>query len=360
MRSPASTGPASRCCPEPPTCRRDFLDLLSPDDIDDLVAERGLRMPFFRMVREGTVQSGPTRYATAGSRRINDLIDADRARDRYAEGATLVLQSLHRIHPPVVRFCRRLAADLGHATQANAYITPPGNRGFDPHHDTHDVFVLQIDGSKLWHVFAPAMVLPLSTPAVVGPREAAAARARGRRAGAVRRARAGRRAVPAARLRALGRDQRRPLHPPHRRRARDHRSSTCCATSSPSPARWRGSGTHCRSALPPTGTGCAPRCCRTCSAAPPTGSPASMPDDALEAIARTARQRGPAGADAPARQHRRPRRTGQGDAGPAPAGHRLPARDGRRRRDRDVPHAGAVQFPGFVRRPCAGSWPARR
>ena len=63
-----------------------FQDLLNPDDIDDLVAERGLRMPFFRMVREGSVQSGPTRYATAGSRRINDLIDADRARDRYADG----------------------------------------------------------------------------------------------------------------------------------------------------------------------------------------------------------------------------------------------------------------------------------
>lgn len=140
-----------------------FLDLLSPEDIDDLVAERGLRMPFFRMVREGTVQNGPTRYATAGSRRISDLIDADRARDRYAEGATLVLQSLHRIHPPVVRFCRQLAADLGHATQANAYITPPGNRGFDPHHDTHDVFVLQIDGSKLWHIFEPALVLPLNS-----------------------------------------------------------------------------------------------------------------------------------------------------------------------------------------------------
>ncbi len=139
-----------------------FDDLLNPQDIDDLVAERGLRMPFFRMVREGSVQSGPTRYATAGSRRISDLIDPDRARDRYADGATLVLQSLHRIHPPVVRFCRQLAADLGHATQANAYITPPGNRGFDPHHDTHDVFVLQIDGTKLWHIFAPALRLPLA------------------------------------------------------------------------------------------------------------------------------------------------------------------------------------------------------
>jgi hypothetical protein len=118
-------------------------------------------MPFFRMVQEGSILAGPTRYATAGSRRIADLADADRVRDRFAEGATLVLQSLHRNHPPVVRFCRQLAADLGHATQANAYITPPGNRGFDPHHDTHDVFVLQIDGSKLWHVFAPAMPLPL-------------------------------------------------------------------------------------------------------------------------------------------------------------------------------------------------------
>ena len=140
-----------------------FTDLLSPADIDELVSERGLRTPFFRMVKDGQGLAAVTRSATAGNRRITDLVDADLVRERYAEGSTLVLQSLHRIHPPLVRFCRELAAELGHATQCNAYLTPPGSQGFAPHHDTHDVFVLQVDGRKLWHVFAPAIESPLTS-----------------------------------------------------------------------------------------------------------------------------------------------------------------------------------------------------
>lgn len=140
-----------------------FTDLLSPADIDELINERGLRTPFFRMVKEGQGLPAVTRSATAGNRRISDLVDSDSVRERYAEGATLVLQSLHRLHPPLVRFCRELAAELGHATQCNAYLTPPGSQGFAPHHDTHDVFVLQVDGLKLWHVYAPAIELPLTS-----------------------------------------------------------------------------------------------------------------------------------------------------------------------------------------------------
>ena len=34
--------------------------------------------------------------------------------------------------------------------QINAYITPPENQGFAAHYDTHDVFVLQVSGSKRW------------------------------------------------------------------------------------------------------------------------------------------------------------------------------------------------------------------
>jgi ribosomal protein L16 Arg81 hydroxylase len=51
--------------------------------------------------------------------------------------------------------------DLGHPTQANAYVTPPANRGFDAHYDVHDVFVLQTAGQKRWIVHRPVHVDPL-------------------------------------------------------------------------------------------------------------------------------------------------------------------------------------------------------
>jgi len=51
---------------------------------------------------------------------------------------------LHVAWPPLVTFGSELAAELGHPVQINAYVTPPQNRGFAPHYDVHDVFVLQI------------------------------------------------------------------------------------------------------------------------------------------------------------------------------------------------------------------------
>ncbi len=148
---------------------RDFLDLLSEADVDELVADRALRTPFFRTVSEGSGLPAPVRTVTAGNRRIGDLVDVDALVAQRTAGATLVLNALHRMHPPVARFCRRLAAELGHATQCNAYLTPGGqHQGFDFHHDTHDVFVLQVSGRKRWIVHEPVLRLPLPSQPQAG------------------------------------------------------------------------------------------------------------------------------------------------------------------------------------------------
>ncbi len=64
-------------------------------------------------------------------------------------------------HPPLAEFCRELEAELGHPAQANAYYTPASAQGFAVHHDTHDVFCLQIEGEKRWLVYPPVLELPL-------------------------------------------------------------------------------------------------------------------------------------------------------------------------------------------------------
>ena len=45
--------------------------------------------------------------------------------------------------------------------QANAYFTPRSAQGLAVHHDTHDVFVLQVAGQKHWRVYEPVVELPL-------------------------------------------------------------------------------------------------------------------------------------------------------------------------------------------------------
>ncbi|HZT44559.1 MAG TPA: cupin domain-containing protein [Gaiellaceae bacterium] len=87
--------------------------------------------------------------------------DPDRVATAFAEGATIVLQGLHLNWTPLAKFCRALESDLGHPVQANSYYTPRGSQGFAVHHDTHDVFVLQVAGEKHWRIYDPLLELPL-------------------------------------------------------------------------------------------------------------------------------------------------------------------------------------------------------
>ena len=79
----------------------------------------------------------------------------------FADGATLVLQGLHRTWRPIIDFSQALAGELGHPVQVNAYVTPPENTGFSDHYDVHDVFVLQVAGQKRWRIRPPVHDLPL-------------------------------------------------------------------------------------------------------------------------------------------------------------------------------------------------------
>jgi bifunctional lysine-specific demethylase and histidyl-hydroxylase NO66 len=80
------------------------------------------------------------------------VVDSRAVFDEFANGATIVLQSMHRYWAPLADYCRGLELALGHPVQANAYITPPGAQGFGAHEDEHDVFVLQSHGTKQWRV----------------------------------------------------------------------------------------------------------------------------------------------------------------------------------------------------------------
>jgi bifunctional lysine-specific demethylase and histidyl-hydroxylase NO66 len=141
---------------------RDFRDLLDERAVDELVSERGLRTPFLRMAKGGNVL--PTqRFTRSGGSgaTIADQVADDKVLAQLADGATLVLQALHRSWPPLIRFGSTLAAELGHPAQINAYITPPQNQGFAAHYDNHDVFVLQVTGRKRWRIHEPVIVDPL-------------------------------------------------------------------------------------------------------------------------------------------------------------------------------------------------------
>jgi lysine-specific demethylase/histidyl-hydroxylase NO66 len=140
-----------------------FDDLLSLDDVDRILSTTAPRVPYFRMVKDGKPlpPSSYTKSGRIGSVPLSDLADPSRIFDQFAGGATIVLQGLQRYWAPLTAFTRDLELFLTHPVQVNAYLTPPASRGLGVHHDTHDVFVLQVHGRKLWQVWDAAVPFPL-------------------------------------------------------------------------------------------------------------------------------------------------------------------------------------------------------
>src|SRR5690606_33402185 len=77
------------------------------------------------------------------------------------EGATLVLDAIDEMHPPIARMTCALERWLSTRIQVNAYASWTAKEGFGVHWDDHDVIVLQISGRKRWRIYGTTREAPL-------------------------------------------------------------------------------------------------------------------------------------------------------------------------------------------------------
>ncbi|PWE18751.1 hypothetical protein DDZ18_03930 [Marinicauda salina] len=130
-----------------------FSHLLSIAEIDRLLADEAFHDGELSMARaEPRVE--PADYLLGDGR-----VDKGAVARLYGEGATLILPQLHRRVRPLAEFCRMLEAVFSAHVQTNIYLTPATAQGFQTHYDNHDVFVLQLEGTKRWRLYdSPAGV----------------------------------------------------------------------------------------------------------------------------------------------------------------------------------------------------------
>lgn len=140
-----------------PERRRDPARFADPEALWADLLGRSTRRPAFRLVQDGTTADARnlTRRARIGDRDLTDLAAPNQVIDGYRRGATVVLQGLHLTDPALARFANNLALELDQPVQINAYLTPASARGLDVHFDYHDVFVVQLEGTKRWQVWSP-------------------------------------------------------------------------------------------------------------------------------------------------------------------------------------------------------------
>ncbi len=131
-----------------------FSNLVSWSVIDHAVTTLGLSHPevsMYNALREVRAE----KYTLSSG-----LVDVVRLYKEYAEGSTIIMQELSARHAPLADLCRALECEMTHKFQTNVYTTPESAQGFKAHFDSHDVFVLQVTGSKHWLIYDTPVQLP--------------------------------------------------------------------------------------------------------------------------------------------------------------------------------------------------------
>jgi cupin superfamily protein len=86
-------------------------------------------------------------------RLVDGSLDLVRIRNDFADGYTIILGGVERFVRAIASLAHSIEAELNFPIQVNAHITAPASQGLIPHYDDHDIFILQIQGSKTWHLY---------------------------------------------------------------------------------------------------------------------------------------------------------------------------------------------------------------
>ena len=132
-----------------------YAGLLSVSDLDIVLGTHSAGHRDIKLVRDDGDVASREYLNDAG--RVQPLEVAR----HFDNGSTVIFNQLHARLPTLARLCAALGSRFSSRVQANVYLTPPDSQGFAPHWDVHDVFVLQISGTKRWSIYDTKVRLPL-------------------------------------------------------------------------------------------------------------------------------------------------------------------------------------------------------
>jgi len=137
-----------------------FSSLLSIGAIDRYLATSSPSHPDVFLV-DAARELKPSDYTFPESGPESGAIDLPRAYQLFNSGATISLGQMHERLPSLATLCRAAEHTFSSHFQTNIYLSPRNAQGFKTHYDSHDVFVLQVAGSKHWTLYDTLIELPL-------------------------------------------------------------------------------------------------------------------------------------------------------------------------------------------------------
>lgn len=137
-----------------------YKSLLSLEVVDEVLHSQKLSYPKISMVNSNHKTPINSELFTSSN---GETINSAKLLKQFAEGSSIVLSGLHDHVSSLGTFVDYMFKYFSHKFQTNVYLTPANAQGFKTHYDTHDVFILQIEGSKKWRIYDNPIELPLQS-----------------------------------------------------------------------------------------------------------------------------------------------------------------------------------------------------
>lgn len=134
--------------------QRAYESLVTLDDIDKVITT-------FHLSHPDVTMANATRQVEVGDYTLDGgVVDIVRLYQQFATGSTIIMNQLHRFVPGLGDLIRRVELEVSARMQTNIYLTPREAQGLRIHYDSHDVFVLQVHGTKHWKLYSTQVPLP--------------------------------------------------------------------------------------------------------------------------------------------------------------------------------------------------------
>lgn len=130
-------------------------EILSAAELDDLISLEMVRPPYIKLNLNGSgvPEKGYTRSVIVQGTNVTDTVVASKVYELFKAGATVTWSSLNHVLPKMRVLADMINSELSVRTDPVAFLTPAGRKGYPPHHDPVDLFIVQLSGTKRWKLW---------------------------------------------------------------------------------------------------------------------------------------------------------------------------------------------------------------
>jgi ribosomal protein L16 Arg81 hydroxylase len=114
----------------------------------------------FRVARE-SVSVPADRWLTKNKADNTNKVDTGKIEEFLAKGFSLIIMPIERHAPALAALCESIKSRLSEQIKIGVIVTTGAGGAFKLHYDPEDLIILQVEGTKRWRIFGPAVSNPV-------------------------------------------------------------------------------------------------------------------------------------------------------------------------------------------------------